>query len=141
MRAHPWLVGGTGRLETVLMSEVPGTLAKSGAEGVLVAALPDGTALAAKVDDGHSRALGPVLLDVLAAAGVPVPPEVVAVAAPVVVGGGRPVGRLRTRPRGARTRSLGGVTSPNVSQGAGGRGTAVCDPDAPATGGGAPPRP
>ena len=101
MRAHPWLVGGTGRLETVLMTEVPGTLAKSGAEGVLVAALPDGTALAAKVDDGHARALGPVLLDVLAAAGLSVPDALVAVAAPSVVGGGRPVGRLRVRPGGA----------------------------------------
>ena len=103
MRVHPWLVAGTGRLETGLMTEVPGTLAKSGAEGVLVAALPDGTALAAKVDDGHSRALGPVLLDVLAAADVPVPPEVVAVAAPAVVGGSRPVGRLRTRPHAPNT--------------------------------------
>ncbi len=73
MRAHPWLVGGTGRLDTVLMAEVPGVLAKGGAEGVLVAALPDGTAFAAKVDDGHARALGPVLLDVLAAAGCPCP--------------------------------------------------------------------
>ncbi len=100
MRAHPWLVAGTGRLETVFMQEVPGALAKSGAEGVLVAALPDGTALAAKVDDGHGRALGPVLLDVLAAAGVPVPDAVAAVAAPAVVGGGRPVGRLRTRANG-----------------------------------------
>jgi L-asparaginase II len=101
MRAHPWLVGGTGRLDTVLMAELPGTLAKSGAEGVLVAALPDGTALAAKVDDGHARALGPVLLDVLAATGRPVPDAVAAVAAPAVVGGGRPVGRLRVRPGAA----------------------------------------
>ena len=104
MRAHPWLVGGTGRLETVLMTEVPGTLAKSGAEGVLVAALPDGTALAAKVDDGHARALGPVLLDVLAAAGVSVCDALVAVAAPPVLGGGRPVGRLLVRPGGRGTR-------------------------------------
>jgi L-asparaginase II len=101
MRAHPWLVGGTGRLDTVLMTELPGTLVKSGAEGVLVAALPDGTALAAKVDDGHARALGPVLLDVLAAAAVSVPDAVAAVAVPAVVGGGRPVGRLRTRPGAA----------------------------------------
>ncbi|WP_331556941.1 asparaginase [Actinomycetospora sp.] len=101
MRAHPWLVAGTGRLDTVLMAELPGALAKSGAEGVLVAALPDGTALAAKVDDGHARAVGPVLLDVLAAVGLPVPDPVAAVAAPAVVGGGRPVGGLRTR-SGAR---------------------------------------
>jgi L-asparaginase II len=80
------------------MVEVPGALAKVGAEGVLVAALPDGTALAAKVDDGHARALGPVLLGVLAATGLPVPDALAAVAAPAVVGGGRPVGGLRTRP-------------------------------------------
>ncbi|WP_312030272.1 asparaginase [Actinomycetospora sp. TBRC 11914] len=97
MRAHPWLVAGTGRLDTVLMAELPGTLAKVGAEGVLVAALPDGSAVAVKVDDGHPRAVGPVLLDVLAAAHLPVPAAVAEVAAPVVVGGGRPVGRLRTR--------------------------------------------
>ncbi len=98
MRAHPWLVAGTGRLDTAVMREVPGSLAKIGAEGVVVAALPDGTALAAKVDDGHVRALGPVLLDLLAATGLVVPDALVEVAAPAVVGGGRPVGVLRTRP-------------------------------------------
>jgi L-asparaginase II len=97
MRAHPWLVAGTGRLDTVLMAEVPGALAKSGAEGVLVAALPDGSAFAAKVDDGQARALGPVLADLLAAAGTPVPEPLAAVATPSVVGGGRPVGGYRTR--------------------------------------------
>ncbi len=117
MRAHPWLVGGSGRLDTVLMSEIPGTLAKSGAEGVLVAALPDGTALAAKVDDGHARALGPVLLDVLAVAGIPVPDAVVSVASPAVVGGGRPVGVLRLRQVADGTGRLGRVMSPNVSVG------------------------
>ena len=40
MRAHPWLVAGTGREDTDLMSAVPGLLTKVGADGVHVAALP-----------------------------------------------------------------------------------------------------
>jgi L-asparaginase II len=102
MVTHPWLVGGTGRLDTVVMAGIPGTLVKSGAEGVLVVALPDGSALAAKVDDGNARALGPVLLEILDRAGADVPDPVAAVAAPAVLGGGRPVGRLRVgvRPPG-----------------------------------------
>lgn len=94
MRGRPDLVAGTDRLDTVLMTELPGAVAKSGAEGVLVAALPDGTALAAKVADGAGRALGPVLLAVLDAVGSPVPDRLRAVAAPPVVGKGRPVGTL-----------------------------------------------
>jgi L-asparaginase II len=97
MRAHPWFVAGTGRLETVLMREVPGALAKTGAEGVLVVALPDGSALAAKVDDGNTRALGPVLADLLAAGGTPVPGPLAAVITPSVLGGGGPVGGYRAR--------------------------------------------
>lgn len=95
MRARPDLVAGTGRLDSVLMTELPGSVAKSGAEGVLVAALPDGTALAAKVHDGAGRALGPTLLAVLDAVGIPVPDGLRAVAAPPVVGKGQPVGELR----------------------------------------------
>ncbi|HEY2222770.1 asparaginase [Actinomycetospora sp.] len=101
MRAHPWLVAGTGRLDTVLMGEVPGALAKSGAEGVLIAALPDGSAFAAKVDDGNARALGPVVADLLAAAGAVAPNPLAALITPSVVGGGRPVGGYRTRWPGA----------------------------------------
>ncbi|WP_018331817.1 asparaginase [Actinomycetospora chiangmaiensis] len=94
MRARPDLVAGTDRLDTVLMTALPGSVAKSGAEGVLVAALPDGTAVAAKVADGAGRALGPVLLAVLDAVGLAVPAALRAVAAPPVVGKGRPVGEL-----------------------------------------------
>ena len=103
MRSHPWLVAGTGRLDTVLMTEVPGSLAKIGAEGVLLAALPGGTAgtagtaVAIKVDDGASRAVGPVLLEVMRRLGVDIPPRLAAVAAPPVLGGGRAVGELRVR--------------------------------------------
>ncbi|ONK13453.1 asparaginase [Streptomyces sp. MP131-18] len=91
MRAHPWYVAGTGRPDTLLMAAVPGLLAKGGAEGVQAVALPDGRALAFKIEDGAARALGPVLAALLTTLGVDasaVPPE-------PVTGGGRPVGEVR----------------------------------------------
>jgi L-asparaginase II len=68
MRAHPEFVAGDGMLVTELMREVPGLLAKNGAEGVMAFALPDGRAAAVKVEDGSSRSIAPltrVLLDYL----------------------------------------------------------------------------
>ncbi|WP_371528472.1 asparaginase [Streptomyces sp. NBC_01283] len=70
MRAHPEYVAGTRRPDTWLMREIPGALSKMGAEAVQAFALPDGRALAFKVDDGGIRALGPVLARVLSLAGV-----------------------------------------------------------------------
>jgi L-asparaginase II len=70
MRSHPWLVGGTGRDATVLMDGLPGLIAKDGTEGVFAAALPDGSAVALKVDDGAPRARVPVLVASLHALGV-----------------------------------------------------------------------
>jgi L-asparaginase II len=61
MRAHPRLIGGTGRVVTELTAAVDGLLCKDGAEGVWAAALPDGRAFAVKVDDGGARALPPLL--------------------------------------------------------------------------------
>jgi len=98
MRARPDLVAGTHRLDTVLMTEVPGAVSKVGAEGVLVAALPGGCSLAVKVHDGAPRAVGPVLLEVLSRAGVDIPARLRVVASPPVLGGGKPVGVLRVRP-------------------------------------------
>ena len=65
MRAHPQLVGGTGRAVSELMADCDGLVAKDGAEGVWAAALPDGRAFAASLDDGASRALAPLLAAVL----------------------------------------------------------------------------
>ncbi|MDH6133870.1 L-asparaginase II [Kitasatospora sp. MAA4] len=65
MRAHPQYVAGTRRPDTWLMQAVPGALSKMGAEGVQAVALPDGRALAFKIDDGAGRVLGPVLAAVL----------------------------------------------------------------------------
>lgn len=70
MRAHPEYVAGTRRPDTWLMQALPGTLAKMGAEAVQALALPDGRALAFKIDDGAGRTLGPVLARTLRLMGV-----------------------------------------------------------------------
>ncbi|MCJ8509227.1 asparaginase [Rhizobium lemnae] len=56
--AEPFYVAGTGRACTKLMQIAPGKIfAKTGAEGVFVAALPDhGVAIAVKCEDGTTRA-------------------------------------------------------------------------------------
>jgi L-asparaginase II len=59
MRAHPDLIRGPGAPDTVLMETADGWIAKGGAEGLLCAAGPDGTAFALKVEDGAARAVRP----------------------------------------------------------------------------------
>jgi L-asparaginase II len=71
MRAHPWLVAGTGREDTDLMTAIPGLLVKGGADGVHVAALPGGGAVALKLDDGGDRGRTPALSAGLQRLGVP----------------------------------------------------------------------
>ncbi len=94
VRAHPHLVGGTGRDVTTLMAGLPGLLAKDGAEGVYAAALPDGGAVALKVEDGTSRARAAVLVAGLRRLGAS--GEVLdRLATEPVLGGGRPVGEVR----------------------------------------------
>ncbi|WP_007519953.1 asparaginase [Pseudofrankia sp. EUN1h] len=61
VRDHPVHVGGTDRPITHLLADVPGLLAKDGAEAVIAASLPDGRSFAAKLDDGAARGLGPLL--------------------------------------------------------------------------------
>ncbi|MET7884286.1 asparaginase [Streptomyces avermitilis] len=94
MRAHPEYVAGTSRPDTWLMRELPGALSKMGAEAVQAVALPDGRALAFKVDDGATRALGPVLARALALMGVAAP-VVARIGAAPLLGGGREVGEIR----------------------------------------------
>jgi L-asparaginase II len=45
-------------------------LAKDGAEGVYAAAMPDGLAVAVKIEDGADRARLPVMIAALRAAGI-----------------------------------------------------------------------
>ncbi len=67
MVAHPDLVGGTDRFDTVLMQETDGRiLSKVGAEGVHSVALLDaGLGIALKVEDGAARAQHPAVLRLL----------------------------------------------------------------------------
>lgn len=96
MRAHPEYVAGTRRADTWLMRAVPGTLSKMGAEAVQVVALPDGRALAFKIEDGAERARGPVLAAALRRLGVTGAEETVErIAAAPLLGGGVPVGGVR----------------------------------------------
>ena len=64
------MASGAGRDVAALMRAVPGLLAKDGFEGVQVAALPDGRAVAVKIADGANRARVPVAAAALAWAGV-----------------------------------------------------------------------
>ncbi|SDX55434.1 asparaginase [Modestobacter sp. DSM 44400] len=94
MRAHPWLVAGTGREDTDLMQAVDGLLVKGGADGVHVAALPGAGAVALKMDDGGDRGRLPALTAGLLRLGVSA--EVLArwVTTPVS-GGAGVVGEIR----------------------------------------------
>ncbi|MFD8522332.1 asparaginase [Streptomyces capillispiralis] len=94
MRAHPETASGTRRDVAALMRAVPGLLAKDGFEGVQVAALPDGTAVAVKIADGADRARVPVAAAALARAGVD-PALLTRFAGEPLLGGGRPVGAVR----------------------------------------------
>ena len=98
MRAEPYLVAGTGRTDTLLMSEVPGVVSKAGAEALHCAALLDeGIGVAVRIDDGGERASGPALIRALALLGAVSDDRLerlARVARPPVLGGGRPVGEV-----------------------------------------------
>jgi L-asparaginase II len=94
MREFPQLVGGTGRRNTVLMSTVTGSIVKDGAEGVYAAALPDGGAVALKIDDGSSRAADVAIVAALRRLGVPDAPLADMERTPIL-GGAREVGEIR----------------------------------------------
>ena len=65
--AHPFMVAGTGRFDTVLMERLgERAFVKAGAEGVHCAALPElGYGIAVKCDDGTKRAAEVVLAEVI----------------------------------------------------------------------------
>jgi L-asparaginase II len=72
MLAHPYIVAGSKRMCTALMTESQGRVfAKVGAEGVYCAGVPsEGLGVALKVEDGALRAAEPALLQVLSTLGV-----------------------------------------------------------------------
>ncbi|MCR3749595.1 asparaginase [Lentzea californiensis] len=94
MRGFPEYVGGTGHVNTVVMQQLPGVVAKGGAEGVLVLATDAGHAVAVKVLDGNPRATTAIGLTALAAMGFDVSPAKQSLSVPVL-GGGQVVGEVR----------------------------------------------
>jgi L-asparaginase II len=101
MRAHPFLVGGTDRFDTVLMEETRGrTIAKVGAEGVHAVAVPErGLAAVVKVEDGAYRAQHAAvirLLQYLDVLPTELPPRLAAfLRTPIVNTRGATVGEIR----------------------------------------------
>lgn len=72
MRAHPFMVAGTGRLDTEIM-EVTDLVTKMGAEGMFAAGSPDGWGMALKISDGAGRAVRPAARAALSHMGVTLP--------------------------------------------------------------------
>jgi L-asparaginase II len=79
MTENPLLVAGRGRLESELMAEYGGQIvAKVGAEGVYIAALPvRRLGMALKVEDGHALCAMIALVSVLDQLGLDPPPSTV----------------------------------------------------------------
>jgi L-asparaginase II len=97
MLDYPWAVQGKGEPNTIVMDELE-IIAKIGAEGVLAMATTTGVSVAIKVLDGNLRATTLVGLTLLAASGAVDIPGVSSVLEKVVepvLGGGRPVGKIR----------------------------------------------
>jgi L-asparaginase II len=109
MQAHPFLVAGTRRTDTELMSRAPGVISKGGAEALHCAAiLGPGLGIAVKIADGGDRAAGPALLHALAGLEAFTDrelEELSPLARKPVLGGGRPVGELVADFRLRRPRS------------------------------------
>ncbi|GAA0697214.1 asparaginase [Streptomyces malaysiensis subsp. malaysiensis] len=91
LRAHPDMASGPDRDVARLMRAVPGLIAKDGFEGVQIAALPDGRAVAVKIADGADRARMPVTAAALAHCGID-PGVLAEFATTPVYGGGAAIG-------------------------------------------------
>ena len=76
VRAHPFMVAGTGDFDTLLMQAVPRVFVKGGAEGVYCGCVPHaGLGIALKCDDGAGRAAEVAMASVLASLDVWTPDE------------------------------------------------------------------
>jgi L-asparaginase II len=100
IRAHPAYVSGTTRDELRLLTAIPGSIGKAGAEACYAVALADGRAFALKIDDGGVRARPVVMAEALRRSGVPADLGVDAAAIDdtgrvPVLGAGEPVGEIR----------------------------------------------
>jgi L-asparaginase II len=98
MRAHPFLVAGTGRADTAIMQHTPNVIAKVGAEALFCAAdIGRGLGVAVKIADGGDRASGPALVAALRAVDAIDDRQrerIDLVARRPILGGGEPVGEM-----------------------------------------------
>ncbi len=91
----PEWVSGTRRDEVQLLRAFPGMVGKAGAEGCYAVALPDGRAIALKIDDGAARARPVVMAAALRRSGLEHPVlDEIGVGTVPVLGGGQPVGAV-----------------------------------------------
>ncbi len=100
IRAHPAYVSGSRRDERELLTALPGSIGKAGAESCYAIALPDGRAWALKTDDGAPRVRPVLMAAALERSGVLDEPGVDAAAVRrtgtlTLLGGGEPVGEIR----------------------------------------------
>lgn len=93
MSTYPELVAGPGREATRLMNDVPGLIAKDGADGVFAGATADGLGIAIKIGDGATRAAGMAFARAAQFAGILVDADP-ADYSPPVLGHGETVGRV-----------------------------------------------
>ena len=94
MSRHPELIGGPTRDVTLAMEAVPGLVVKDGAQGVTVAAMPDGRAVALKVADGSDSCRRALTTTALVHMGVEVSAALVDELRVPVLGLGVPVGEI-----------------------------------------------
>lgn len=100
IRSHPAFVSGTTRDELALLTAIPGSIGKAGAESCYAVALADGRAFALKTDDGAPRVRPVLMASALERSGVLDLEGVEAVAVRktgelILLGGGEPVGEIR----------------------------------------------
>ena len=100
IRRHPAYVSGTTRDELALLTAIPGSIGKAGAESCYAVALADGRAFALKTDDGAPRVRPVLMAAALERSGVLTLEGVDAHAVRrtgelTLLGGGQPVGEIR----------------------------------------------
>ncbi|WP_310528493.1 asparaginase [Nocardioides sp.] len=100
IRSHPAYVSGTTRDERALLTAIPGSIGKAGAESCYAVALADGRAFALKTDDGAPRVRPVLMAAALERSGALQMEGVDAVAVRktgelTLLGGGEPVGEIR----------------------------------------------
>jgi L-asparaginase II len=76
VRQHPFMVAGTRRFDTELMTALPRVFVKTGAEGVYCGCIPHaGLGIALKCDDGAGRAAEVAMASILSSLDVWTPEE------------------------------------------------------------------